>query len=160
MTYLPGEPIETLETASQAMHDAAMCKLITLTLRELFEFGVMQTDPNFANYPYQPETGKLVLPDFGAARPIDAATALGYRRLLLAGVAGDQAAVVCELLGDGEDPGADNQTALPAFQQWTFVHHDLSGSCSPIPPFAATKNRRPTARTSKHGSCWSRSEAR
>jgi predicted unusual protein kinase regulating ubiquinone biosynthesis (AarF/ABC1/UbiB family) len=93
MTYLPGKPIETLETAPRATREAAMRALIKLALRELFVFGVMQTDPNFTNYRYQPETGKLVLLDFGAARPIDAATANGYRRLLLAGVADDQAAV-------------------------------------------------------------------
>ena len=53
---------------TQAARDAAMRALIALVLRELFEFGVMQTDPNFANYRYQPTTGKLVLLDFGATR--------------------------------------------------------------------------------------------
>lgn len=93
MTYLAGKPIETLETASQEARDAAMHTMIGLVLRELFEFGVMQTDPNFANFRYQPETGRLVLLDFGAARPVGAATAEGYRRLLRAGLSGDHAAI-------------------------------------------------------------------
>ena len=93
MTYLAGEPIETLATAAQATRDAAMQTLIRLVLRELFEFGVMQTDPNFANYQFQPDTGRLVLLDFGAARPVDAATSRGYRSLLTAGLAGDRDAV-------------------------------------------------------------------
>ncbi len=93
MTFLEGRPIESLETAPQADRDKAMQTLMTLVLRELFEFGVMQTDPNFANYRIQPLTGRLVLLDFGAARAVDPATAQGYRRLLHTGMAGDRAAV-------------------------------------------------------------------
>jgi predicted unusual protein kinase regulating ubiquinone biosynthesis (AarF/ABC1/UbiB family) len=101
MTFLEGRPIETLETASQAARDAAMLTLMRLVLRELFEFGVMQTDPNFANYRIQPDTGRLVLLDFGAARPVAADTAEGYRRLLRTGLAGDRAAVRTAALGAG-----------------------------------------------------------
>jgi len=93
MTFLEGRPIETLETAPQSARDAAMETLMRLVLRELFEFGVMQTDPNFANYRVQPETGRLVLLDFGAARPVQPETAEGYRRLLQTSLAGDRAAV-------------------------------------------------------------------
>jgi predicted unusual protein kinase regulating ubiquinone biosynthesis (AarF/ABC1/UbiB family) len=93
MTYLEGRPIESLETAPQTQRDAVMQTLMALVLRELFEFGVMQTDPNFANYRVQPATGRLVLLDFGAARPVDPATANGYRELLRAGMEGDRAEV-------------------------------------------------------------------
>jgi predicted unusual protein kinase regulating ubiquinone biosynthesis (AarF/ABC1/UbiB family) len=78
-----------LVDAPQETRDAAMHRLIHLVLRELFEFGVMQTDPNFANYFYQPYTGRLVLLDFGASRPVAAATADGYRNLLRALTDGD-----------------------------------------------------------------------
>ena len=93
MTYIAGEPIETLEAAPQETRDAVASTLIALVLRELFEFGVMQTDPNFANYRYQPDTGRLVLLDFGAARPVNSSTVEAYRRLLRAGLAGDRDAV-------------------------------------------------------------------
>ena len=86
MSFLDGQPIETLASAPQPVRDAAMANLISLVLRELFEFGVMQTDPNFANYRFQPETGRLVLLDFGAARAIAAETATAYRLLLEAGL--------------------------------------------------------------------------
>ena len=36
-------------------------KLLTLCLRELFEFRLMQTDPNWANFFYNPDTGKVGL---------------------------------------------------------------------------------------------------
>lgn len=106
MTWLDGRPIETLETAPQADRDAAMQTLMKLVLHELFEFGIMQTDPNFANYRIQPATGRLVLLDFGAARPVDPATSEGYRALLRAGMAGDrdavrEAALAAGFLGSG-----------------------------------------------------------
>ena len=93
MGFLPGQPIESLETAPQETRDELMRRLIALVLRELFEFGVMQTDPNFANYRYQPDTGRLVLLDFGAARAVDPATVAGYRGLLTAGLSDDRAAI-------------------------------------------------------------------
>jgi len=93
MTYVAGVPIETLETAEQPVRDAAMHSLIALVLRELLDWRLMQTDPNFANYRWQPETGRIVLLDFGAARGVPAATADGYRRLLAAGLSGDRDAV-------------------------------------------------------------------
>jgi predicted unusual protein kinase regulating ubiquinone biosynthesis (AarF/ABC1/UbiB family) len=69
-----------------------MSTLFTLVLRELFEFGVMQTDPNFANYRYQPETGRLVLLDFGATRAVEAKTGAAYRAILQAGLGGNREA--------------------------------------------------------------------
>jgi predicted unusual protein kinase regulating ubiquinone biosynthesis (AarF/ABC1/UbiB family) len=93
MTFLEGRPIESLETATQDARNAAMQTLIKVVLRELFEFGVMQTDPNFGNYRIQPRTGRLVLLDFGATRSVAPETAAGYRNLLRASLSGDRAAV-------------------------------------------------------------------
>jgi predicted unusual protein kinase regulating ubiquinone biosynthesis (AarF/ABC1/UbiB family) len=63
--------------------------LLDLVLKELFEFGLMQTDPNFANYRWQGDSGRIVLLDFGATRPVAAQSADDYRTLLRAGMAGD-----------------------------------------------------------------------
>ena len=93
MDFIDGIPIEALADAPQEQRDAAMRDLMALVLREMFEFGAMQTDPNFANYRFQPDTGRLVLLDFGAARDVDPATARGYRSLLSAGLSGDRDAV-------------------------------------------------------------------
>jgi predicted unusual protein kinase regulating ubiquinone biosynthesis (AarF/ABC1/UbiB family) len=105
MSFVEGVPIETLETADQDVRDTAIRKLVALVLRELFEFRLMQTDPNFANYRYQPATGKLVLLDFGAARAVLPETVDGYRTLMLTGLSGDrdavrEAAVSAGFLGD------------------------------------------------------------
>ena len=65
MSYEPSAPIETLADAPADIRDRAVSALIELCLRELFDFGLMQTDPNFANYRWRPETGQIVLLDFG-----------------------------------------------------------------------------------------------
>lgn len=39
-----------------------------LTLRELFEFRYMQTDPNPSNFYYAAKTDQIILLDFGAAK--------------------------------------------------------------------------------------------
>ncbi|HWU72377.1 MAG TPA: AarF/ABC1/UbiB kinase family protein [Sphingomonas sp.] len=90
MQFVEGRPIETLADAAQAVRDRAVTALIELVLRELFEFGVMQTDPNFANFRWQPDTGKIVLLDFGATRAVPAQTAASYRALITAGLAHDR----------------------------------------------------------------------
>ena len=93
MDFVPGQSIETLQSKSQEVRDRAMGALLDLVLRELFEFGYMQTDPNFANYRWQPESGRIVLLDFGAARAVPERTVASYRRLMLAGLAQDHDAL-------------------------------------------------------------------
>ncbi len=89
MTFLPGQPVESLVDAPQAARDRVTALLIRLVLRELFDFGLMQTDPNFANYRHDPKTGRIVLLDFGAARDIAPATAQRLRAILRAALSGD-----------------------------------------------------------------------
>ena len=70
MEFIPSEPIDTLEDADQTTRNIMAERLITLMMREVFEFHLVQSDPNFANFRWQPETGKLVLLDFGATRTL------------------------------------------------------------------------------------------
>ncbi|RZV48928.1 MAG: AarF/ABC1/UbiB kinase family protein, partial [Sphingomonadaceae bacterium] len=84
MDWIDGVPVEKLMDEPQEQRDRVTSELIELVLRELFEFGVMQTDPNFANYRYQPDTGRLVLLDFGATRDIPPAIADDYAIILRA----------------------------------------------------------------------------
>jgi len=68
MDYIDGEPLASLgkEGVPQKVKDGVGALLQHLMFRELFEFRTMQSDPNFANYLYQPETGRIVLLDFGS----------------------------------------------------------------------------------------------
>lgn len=89
MSYVAGDPIEILIDAPQEERDRVVSKLFELLYRELFEFRMMQTDPNFANYLYDPETKKIGLLDFGAAREIADELSDGYRALTKAGLNDD-----------------------------------------------------------------------
>jgi predicted unusual protein kinase regulating ubiquinone biosynthesis (AarF/ABC1/UbiB family) len=93
MSHVSGCPIEEMHTAPQDLRNRIMTELIDLTLQELLEFGVMQTDPNFANYRFQTDSSRIVLLDFGATRDLDPIIVAQYRRLLRAGLAGDTAAI-------------------------------------------------------------------
>jgi predicted unusual protein kinase regulating ubiquinone biosynthesis (AarF/ABC1/UbiB family) len=101
MDFIPGSPIEALEQATPETRDAAMQALFGLVLRELFEFGHMQTDPNFANFRWQADTGRIVLLDFGAARPVPPATVDAYRALMHAGLSEDREALRTALVTIG-----------------------------------------------------------
>ena len=90
MSFVRGAPIEDLRHSAQERRDQVASDLIDLMLSEMFSFGVMQTDPNFANYLWNEESGRIILLDFGASRPIDPTIATLYRRLFVAGLADDR----------------------------------------------------------------------
>ncbi|MDG1973362.1 MAG: AarF/ABC1/UbiB kinase family protein [Paracoccaceae bacterium] len=130
MTFLPGKPIETLEEASQEDRDRAAGLLMDLTLRELFVFRLMQADPNFANYRYDPETRRLILLDFGASRDIAEDVSDGYRAILKAGLARDVAAVEAASLSLGFIPssaGANMRAKMMEMAETVFAPLRLPG---------------------------------
>jgi predicted unusual protein kinase regulating ubiquinone biosynthesis (AarF/ABC1/UbiB family) len=93
MSLVGGVPVEALVDAAQSERDRVMTLLFALLLREVFEFRLVQTDPNFANYRYDTDSGQLILLDFGATRPYKAAIANEFLRLLKGAIAGDRAAM-------------------------------------------------------------------
>lgn len=101
MTYIDSQPIDTLTDAPQDLRDHVAQKLIDLTLQELFAFGLMQTDPNLANYRFDPATGQIVLLDFGAAMEIDPSLTSDFRNLLNAALDQDGARTRAAMLRIG-----------------------------------------------------------
>jgi predicted unusual protein kinase regulating ubiquinone biosynthesis (AarF/ABC1/UbiB family) len=95
MDYMEGEPLDSLADpgVAQATRDAIGTLLERLMFRELFEFRTMQTDPNFANYLWQPKTGRVVLLDFGATVNFPERFVDDYARITRAVADGDRAAV-------------------------------------------------------------------
>ena len=101
MTFVEGVRIDSLSKETQAVRDHVAKDLIDLTIKELFVFGVMQTDPNFANYRYQMENQRIVLLDFGATHEIAPFIAQAYRELMIAGLTGNDVALEKIILGIG-----------------------------------------------------------
>lgn len=112
MDYIVGVPIEDSATLPQAERDQIATHLINLTLQELFAFGIMQTDPNFANFMYQPETQRIVLLDFGATKDISPLVVEQYHTLISAGLSGDDA----NLIAAAQDIGFLNDNTSVAHQ--------------------------------------------
>ncbi len=81
MGYMESVPLDSLVDAPQAVRDRVAAALIDLVLRELFVFGAMQTDPNLANYRFDPATGRIVLLDFGAVQTVTPELAEDFRAL-------------------------------------------------------------------------------
>jgi predicted unusual protein kinase regulating ubiquinone biosynthesis (AarF/ABC1/UbiB family) len=101
MSYVQSDEIDSLLDAPQALRDRVAGALINLCLRELFDFGLMQTDPNLANYRFDPASRKVVLLDFGAAMPIDPGLVADFRHLLRVALGDDPAATRAALLRIG-----------------------------------------------------------
>ena len=90
MSHVDGVPIESLLKAPLAERDRAATLLFALLFREIFEFKLIQTDPNFANFRYDTETRQLILLDFGATRPYPAELVDAYRRLISGAINSDR----------------------------------------------------------------------
>lgn len=93
MQYLPGRQIEKTAFQLQTIRDGIVENLIKLCLREVFEFHLMQSDPNFANYTFDTDTGKIGLLDFGATVHLSTEAVSGYKRLVRAGMNDDREGV-------------------------------------------------------------------
>ena len=90
MSFMGGSPIEAISYAPQAERDQVMTWLLDLLFREIFEFNLIQTDPNFANYRYDQQNQQLILLDFGATREYSTKIAEGYRQLMQGAVEYDR----------------------------------------------------------------------
>jgi predicted unusual protein kinase regulating ubiquinone biosynthesis (AarF/ABC1/UbiB family) len=113
LEFAEGFPVEELAGGRhpQSLRDRVATRLSGLVLGELFSVGLMQTDPNFANFLYDHERDRVVLLDFGAVRPVSPALAQGYLGMAQAAIAGDRLAVRDAALGLGY-VGADTDPGL------------------------------------------------
>ncbi|KAI3849442.1 hypothetical protein MKX03_030838 [Papaver bracteatum] len=79
-----GVPIDKVAVLSQETRDYVGKRLLELTLKELFVFRFMQTDPNWSNFLYDEATNMINLIDFGAAREYKKKFVDDYLRMVIA----------------------------------------------------------------------------
>ncbi|HHF3262939.1 ABC1 kinase family protein [Vibrio alginolyticus] len=113
MEFIDGSPIEQIEHYDQSTRDFVMHSLLELLFRELFEFKMVQTDPNFANYLYIENTRQIGLLDFGATREYNERFSTGYRQAFASVVNNDEQGLNDAL----EQIGFFSQTILPDQRQ-------------------------------------------
>ncbi|HHF2870367.1 TPA: ABC1 kinase family protein [Vibrio diabolicus] len=113
MEFIDGSPIEQIEHYDQSTRDFVMHSLLELLFRELFEFKMVQTDPNFANYLYIENTRQIGLLDFGATREYSERFSTGYRQAFASVMNNDEQGLNDAL----EQIGFFSQTILPDQRQ-------------------------------------------
>lgn len=91
MSFETGEDIQQVIDLPQAQRNQIMSALMRLFFKEVFDFRLIQSDPNLANYRFHAQTGKVILLDFGATREIPDYIAAGYQQLLQAAAFQDSA---------------------------------------------------------------------
>ncbi|XP_056332471.1 atypical kinase COQ8A, mitochondrial [Danio aesculapii] len=79
-----GFPLDKAEDLPQELRNEICEQILILCLRELFEFRYMQTDPNWSNFFFDPQTHKVALLDFGATRGFDASFTDTYIEIIKA----------------------------------------------------------------------------
>lgn len=126
MSFVEGQPIESLQSAGQSERDRVISLLFKLLFRELFEFKLVQTDPNFANYLYNLQTKQLVLLDFGACRDYSNEISNGYKDLFSAASCQDRSAMAKALT----EIGFFSQSILP--EQKEAVLNVVELACEPL----------------------------
>ncbi|WOI55746.1 AarF/ABC1/UbiB kinase family protein [Palleronia sp. LCG004] len=118
MDYLESVPLGTLADGPQEVRDDVAARLIDLVLRELFEFRLMQTDPNFGNYRRMAD-GRIALLDFGATQVIPDRLSRDFHALMQAGLSSDREASRAAAIRVGlfDDPVAEGhrETILDMF---------------------------------------------
>lgn len=90
MERLEGIAVTKIQTFTQDQRDWIGTQIMRLCLREIAEFRYMQTDPNWTNFLYNAETGRIELLDFGASREYPLEFTIKYVRTLLAGSRNDR----------------------------------------------------------------------
>ncbi len=110
MTALDGYPLQEIlgPGVDQSLKDWVAIKYFRVLWRQVFEFGVLHTDPHPGNYlvTYHPKLGML---DFGSVRVFPEAIRRAYADLARAILAGDEALmgrsfVTLGFLGAEDDP--------------------------------------------------------
>ncbi|KAB8576184.1 hypothetical protein FH972_025712 [Carpinus fangiana] len=99
---------------TQEQRDWIGTNILRLCLRELTEFRLMQTDPNWTNFLFNASTNKLELLDFGAAREFPTKFIDPYVRILLAGSEGDRETIRKLSIELGYLTGAESSKMLKA----------------------------------------------
>jgi len=120
--FSPGTPVDqwAADHATQAQRDRVAAALVRLAVREFFEMGLVQTDPNFGNYLFDANTGRLALLDFGAAEKVLPARAKQLTELSRAMRDGDAARIQTAATRAGfishEDPASQSQAVVDMLQ--------------------------------------------
>jgi predicted unusual protein kinase regulating ubiquinone biosynthesis (AarF/ABC1/UbiB family) len=101
MSYEPGHSVTdpAIAVLSQHRRNELAEAMLDVFFKEVFVWGIMQTDPNFGNYRIQlrgsdEENDRLVLLDFGAVRSLEAEFSTALQKTIIAAHQNNRDAVI------------------------------------------------------------------
>lgn len=114
MDFIEADSLDALLKESQETRDRIMTSLMTLFFKEVFEFTLIQSDPNLANYKYKVDTKQLVLLDFGATREVPTHLSEQYKALLNSAASNDKEGMLASALAIGLIDESHSQAQISA----------------------------------------------
>lgn len=133
-----GEPIEAVARMSVGRRNAVASRVLNLTMRELFEWRFVQTDPNWGNFLYDAKRDLVSMLDFGAARAYPKPFVDNYMRMVDACTRRDRAACIDASIALGFLTGEESVEMLDAHVAAGFVLGEPFGAAGPY-DFAAAQ---------------------
>ncbi|KFK30750.1 hypothetical protein AALP_AA6G022000 [Arabis alpina] len=118
---ISGIPIDKVALLDQKTRDYVGRKMLELTLKELFVFRFMQTDPNWGNFLYNEATRTINLIDFGAARDYPKKFVDDYLQMVMACADKDSKGVIEMSRRLGFLTGDESNVMLDAHVQAGFI---------------------------------------
>lgn len=146
--FAVGGTIDKVHHLSQEERNRIGRNILKLTMRELFEWRFMNTDPNWGNMIYDVGTGTTTLIDFGAAREFDKEFVDGYLQIVWANANEDRELLLHQSRKLGFLTGEENDLMVNAHIQSGFIVGEPFSKHEPY-DFRAS---RLSARMQEHGS--------
>ena len=151
MDYVAGFRAGSTEVAGlpQERRNALGRLMLRLFFVEVFDLGIMQTDPNFGNYLISAEGDRLTLLDFGSVVVLDEPLRRALCDTIVAGCQGEEQALFDALERLGCLPADAGSHARDTFR--TFI-------CNLLEPLGHPDTLPPEYLNSAGEYCWGRSE--
>lgn len=121
--FIDGREIDTFmgEGGTQKDRDRIGELLIKLCFKELFEFKMMQTDPNPANYLYDKNRDVMNLIDLGAGRDFEDGFLDSYMEIIWGAFKSDRKAIIDHSINIGFLTGEENKEMFGAHYEGTMI---------------------------------------
>jgi aarF domain-containing kinase len=146
--YVPGVSIHKAEAYSQEVRNAICRTILYVTLKELFSWRFMQTDPNWGNYLYDHGSRMINMVDFGASRSYSSAFVDGYMKIVWAAANRDSELLMKTSMELGFLTGDESRDMLKAHEEAGMV---VGEPFLTNEPYDFAKSRL-SERITKHGS--------
>lgn len=148
--FVPGFPVDQVvkKGVGQSERNDIATTILDITLKELWQFRLMQSDPNFANFLYDPESKILSLIDFGATREYPKPFVDEYLKMVVACADRDREALIESSIKLGFLTGDESKRMIDAHVEAGF---EVGRPFASLTPFDFSKNADMTKRVTKQG---------